>query len=971
MNVISKPRRRQTFVAHGRRQPPHARGARSLVFVDLWPNRPNSTPRLLTVSLNWSDSGPFPRFRCAKLIYTSGILLAPGTRVGAYDILSALGAGGMGEVYRARDTKLNRGVAIKVLLPAVANDPDRLARFSREAQVLASLNHPNIAHIHGLEESGGVTALVMELVEGEDLSQRIARGPIPLDEALPIARQIAEALEAAHDHGIIHRDLKPANIKVRPDSTVKVLDFGLAKAIDPAPGSSMTAANSPTLSIHATQAGIILGTAAYMSPEQARGKAVDKRTDIWALGCVLFEMLTGTRAFPGDDATDTIVAVVTKEPDWAALPPPVPLIIRKLLRRSLEKDPKKRLDSAAGVRLEIDEALQSPTGTEQDGQFHRAAAPARRRERVAWAAAAVLAVTLLAGSVVAVMRLTEPAAPATPVGFTVDAPLGTTFITPQSTGQPWLAVSPDGRTLAFVALAPDGRQQLWLRSLASASASLLRGTDDARAPFWSPDSRFVAFFAQGKLKYVDARGGAAQVIADAPRGAGGSWGRDNVVVFNRYAPGAALDKVSVGGNGDTAAVTTIDPSKGQFSHAWPDFLPDGRHFLFAVTRAAETETWIGSVDGAAPQFLFKSEAGARYAAPGYLVFVAQGLLMARPFDADAKRFTGEPFKVDDAPGGSNSATSYAAVAPSAAGVLAYGTSPVADQQLVWRDRDGRKVGELKLPFDARSPSLSPDGSTVAFNRRLPQAGVAVWLFDLNRGLPIRLTLESSASHGVWSPDGKFVAFSSFTSERRDVIHRKLANGSGAEEIVLDRERSLPTDWSRDGKFILFHATHDDPAGGMNLWMVPLGGGKPVALLNTPFTEVQGVLSPDMKWLAYAADESGVMEVYVQPFPPTGVKRLVSRGGGAEPRWRADGRELFYASADRRLMAVPVSPSPAFEAGLPNALFVMDTRDLTAPFAQRRYAPTPDGRRFLIAEPVTAGASSPITVLVNWAAMVRQ
>ena len=521
--------------------------------------------------------------------------LTPGTHLGPYEVVLLLGAGGMGEVYRARDTALNRDVALKVLPDALASDADRLARFTREAQTLAALNHPNIAHIHGLESSGGVRALVMELVEGEDLSQRIARGPIAAGEALPIARQIAEALEAAHEQGIIHRDLKPANIKVRPDGVVKVLDFGLAKAIEPVGPAAAHVALSPTITSPAmTQAGMILGTAAYMSPEQARGKAVDKRADIWAFGVVLFEMLTGRRAFRGDDVSETLAAVIMQEPDWRALPEAAPPSLRGLLARCLKKDPKARLRDIGDARLQIEELL---TGVPADaGARSVPAAVPRWRRLVPWAAAGVVALgSMLIGAAVARRSAGDVMSTAVPVTFAIAPPENTSFGGPAGGGTgtaTQVAVSPDGRSIAFVAGAQSA-YQIYLRPVASLAARPIPGTDGGMFPFWSPDGRFIGFFAGGKLKRAPIDGGLPVVLCDAPFGRGGSWSRDNVILF---APGFAVGEIAdasgrenlwrvSSAGGAPAVVTRIDPANADARHRWPHFLPDGRHFLYTESLA--------------------------------------------------------------------------------------------------------------------------------------------------------------------------------------------------------------------------------------------------------------------------------------------------------------------------------------------------------------------------------------------------
>ncbi len=565
--------------------------------------------------------------------------LTPGTRLGLYEIVALLGEGGMGKVYRARDSKLKRDVAIKVLLPAVANDPDRLARFSREAQVLASLNHPNIAAIYGLEDApstgsgqADVRALVMELVEGPTLADRIAQGAIPIDDALPIAKQIAEALEAAHEQGIIHRDLKPANVKVRPDGTVKVLDFGLAKTLAPA-GASATAENSPTISMHATQAGIILGTAAYMSPEQAAGKPVDKRSDLWAFGVVLLEMLTGKPVFTGETVSHVLAAVLRADPDWTRLPADTPASIRRLLRRCLEKDPKKRLSAMADARLEL--------GERDDVVV--AAAPPSPKWRIA--VAVVVGIALGAGLLPLALPLLRP----TPVHqmsrVSVMAPKGVRLKPDPAES----AISPDGRLIVFTAVDTGKGTQLWIRPLEALEAHPLAGAEHGILPFWSPDSRYVAFFADGKLKKVPASGGTVEVICDAPFARGGSWGTADVIVFAPTSSGPLM-RVSTGG-GEPKPVTALDAALGETGHRFPSFLPDGRHFLFAALpqKGRNFPLYVASLDGGAPQLVPSAQSSAVYSPPGYLLFASKDVLMAQPFDLGRLQVTGEPVAVSAAP----------------------------------------------------------------------------------------------------------------------------------------------------------------------------------------------------------------------------------------------------------------------------------------------------------------------------------
>ena len=652
--------------------------------------------------------------------------LTPGTRLDVYEVTEQIGAGGMGEVYRATDSNLKRSVAIKVLPASVAGDVDRLARFQREAEVLAALNHPNIAAIYGLEKTPDFTALVMELVEGEDLSQRIARGPIPIDEALPIARQIAEALEAAHEQGIIHRDLKPANIKVRSDGTVKVLDFGLAKAMDPAAASSAEAMNSPTLSLHATQAGMILGTAAYMAPEQARGKPVDKRADIWAFGAVLFEMLTGTRAFDAEDVSLTLSKVLQREPDFDLLPASVPGRVTQVLRVCLRKDPKQRVGDIRDVRLALEGAFETtaPPAT-------AAAASGTPRGRLAWVTAlAVAAVAIIAMAVPTLRHLRETP----PLETRVD------IVTPATGSPASFALSPDGRQLLFVAFG-DGTPRLWLRSLASTGAQPLAGTEGATDPFWSPDSRSVGFFADSKLKRLDISGGAPQALTAVAAGRGGTWNADGVILFAPSTAGS-LFRMSASG-GQAAAVSKLDQQQSQ---RHPFFLPDGHHFLFYVQGTAEASgIYLGSLDSADTQRLTAADTRGVYLPSGWLLWVRAQALVAQRLDLDRKALTGDPVTLADPIAVDN--TFAGAVSVSVAGLVAYRAGRAGLRQLTWFDRTGKAVGVAGEP-DANSsnaPELSPDGRRVAIDRTV-SGNRDVWLMDLIRE-GLNLSMRSRATVG--------------------------------------------------------------------------------------------------------------------------------------------------------------------------------------------------------------------------------
>jgi len=895
------------------------------------------------------------------------LALTPGTQLGPYEITAQIGEGGMGQVYRATDTKLKRSVALKVLPDLFAKDADRLARFTREAQTLASLNHPNIAAIHGLEESHGVRALVIELVEGEDLSQRIARGAIPIDEALPLATQLAAALEAAHELGIIHRDLKPANIKVRPDGTVKVLDFGLAKALDPAGTSSAEALNSPTITSPAmTQAGIILGTAAYMAPEQAKGKPVDKRADIWAFGAVLYEMLTGQRAFEGEGATDTIVAVLSKEPDWSALRPDTPPAIRRLLRRCLEKDRKRRLADAADARLEIEDALTTPAA---DPTWATAALPARAL--LPWALVAAFSVALIAGLLAWAPWRSAPALAETRVDI----------VTPATADTMSFALSPDGRQIVFVA-SGDGGSRLWLRSLATTTPQPLAGTEGASFPFWSPDGRSIGFFGATALKRLDLGGGAPQTLAPVIRGFGGTWHADGVIVF---APGRGgpLMRVPATG-GDVVAVTTLGPR--QLGHLWPHALPDGRRFLFYVRGAPDTTgIYLGTLDGSAPTRLTPADSGGVYlpegpgpaaaSRGGWLLWVRAGALVARRLDVAQAVLIGEPVAlVDEMPGYDETYSNRSAVSVAAMGLVAYRTRAASQRQLTWVDRSGTARGTVGGPDRSglSSPSVSPDGRRVAVSRTV-EGNTDLWLLDGAR--MSRVTFDPASDRiPRWSPDGTRIVFASSRSGPFE-IYQKLAGGAGVEERLVPADQmAFAASWSPDGRFLLYVNT--DTPTMTDLWVLPMAGDRRSSVfIKTPFSERWGTFSPDGHWVAYHSDESGQHEIYLRPFVPAGAsgtaagaagsQRQASTAGGVYPVWRHDGRELYYLDPEGTMMAVPITVTGVrLEPGAPIVLF--PTRILGGGVDRGlgpQYDVAPDGR-FLI-NTVLDDAAAPITLLMNW------
>jgi len=865
--------------------------------------------------------------------------LSFGNRLGPYEILAAIGVGGMGEVYRARDAKLGRDVALKVLPEAFARDAERMARFQREAKVLASLDHPNIASIYGLEDSGGTHALVMALVEGPTLADRIRTGPIPLSEALPIAKQICDALEYAHERGIVHRDLKPANVKVTSDDAVKVLDFGLAKAIE-SDAASIDIATSPTISRMATLAGVLLGTAAYMSPEQTKGKSVDRRADIWAFGCVLYEMLTGKMAFSGETVTDTLASVIKDEPDWSQLPPATPSRARVLLQRCLQKDPKQRLRDIGDARISLGEIL--------SGAPEQWSAAGERHPRLA---------DLMC--------------------FQIPVPEGVTL-----SASAQFALSPDGRQLAFAATGSDGALRLWIRPLDSLEARPLPGSESPNIPpfFWSPNSRYIAFEAGGKLKKISISGGGAETLCTLSSGAavGGAWNRDGVIIFGNFYGG--LMQVSANG-GSASPVTVVDASRGETRHLHPTFLPDGRHFIYLrVSRAPENSgIYVGSLDAKPEEQdskrLLATQHWATYVpssdpATGQLLLTRNGALVTQKFDPRRLEFVGKPITVAEQVGHFLN-TGFFSV--SANEVLAYRTGEGdRESQLTWFDPRGKRIGAVGEPGNYLTPALAPDG-TRAIISRYDSSGRnpgGVWLLDLARGTSTRFTFGPSlALYGIWSPDGSRVAFSYNFGAVSD-LYLKSASGVADEELLLKSdENKYPMSWSPDGRFLLYQAS-DPKTTKHGLWLLPFEGDKkPFPILRTDFNNRHGKLSPDARWIAYTSDESGRDEVYVQTFSLdaaglaflSGGKWLISTGGGSEPRWRGDGKVLYYLAADRKLMAVEIATDPMFLAGAPKVLFQAPPNSSTTAYS---WDLTPDGKRFLFLA-LTEQVQAPFTVVLNW------
>ncbi|MCM3875676.1 MAG: serine/threonine-protein kinase [Thermoanaerobaculia bacterium] len=931
--------------------------------------------------------------------------LAPGIRLGPYEVLAPLGAGGMGEVYRAKDLRVDRAVALKVLPEEFFEGEERRQRFEREARMLASLNHPGIAVLYSFEESGGRHLLVMELVEGDGLDQKISSGSLSLEESVSLARQIAEALEAAHEKGVVHRDLKPANVKVTPEGRVKLLDFGLAKIFegDAGAGSSAGVTHSPTLTARGTAAGVILGTAAYMSPEQARGKPVDKRTDVWAFGCVLFEMLTGKRAFEGETVTDVLAAILTKDPDWAALPGQTPAGVRKVLRRCLQRDARLRLRDIGDARLDLEEAQAGPQGTSASigtgtfifeenpaspGPTVGRSAPASRERGskkslsvlLPWAVAAAFAAA--AGALA--LRARAPQAPAPPsLTASLLPPEGWTF---DLLGGPPV-LSPDGSRLAFVVT--DGKKnQLCVRSLATGEALLLSGSEGVRNPFWSHDGRMIGFMGQlTGLAAIPSSGGAVEFIAASGPGRGGNWGPDGTIL---YSPALlnAIFRVTPGQKG-RVAVTTVDEARGESSHQWPEFLPDGKHFLFIVqrvdreTRRNESELYLQALGSKDRKLLVKAASRAMVV-PGHLLYTWNGSLMAQPFDAGRLETIGDPFVVVPrvqylVDGGTGIFTA------SAGGLLVYAAGgTIGNSRLTVYDRSGKALRTVGEVGNYWTPRVSPDGRIVVSEAiDSVSSNRDIWTFDaVGAEQPVRRTFDPGEDYTpVFSPDGKRFAFGSFRKGAWFIFEKTLAGGD-EERLIARAAPSGPapapspadaflgpgskflTDWTPDGRSIVFNGSTAEMAD--DIWLLSAAEGRAREFLRTPASERDAAFSRDGLWVAYMSNETGRQEVYVRPASGAGGKWQISAGGGSQPRWSRDGRELFYLAEGFRLTAVSVKTGSAFEKGTPHELFTLQSRRTNIP----QYDPFPDGQRFVVNTVVTEKASTPLTLVQNWTARVK-
>jgi serine/threonine protein kinase/Tol biopolymer transport system component len=877
--------------------------------------------------------------------------LAAGTKLGPYEIQSPLGAGGMGEVYRARDARLGRDVAIKVLPSHLSSDPDLKARFEREAKAISALSHPHICHLYDIGSQDGTDYLVMELLEGESLADRLKKGPLPLKQALQYGVEIAQALETAHSNGIVHRDLKPGNVMLTK-SGAKLLDFGLAK---PAPNVATVGSGSmATMSKPLTVEGMIVGTIQYMAPEQVQGHDADARSDIFALGAVLYEMTTGKRAFAGKSQISVMSAILEKEPEpVSAVQPLASPALDHVIQRALAKDPNDRWQTARDVIQELKWSTESAALPSRAGST---TAPARNtREALAWLIAGALVVILIVGAIW--WRNSKPSVET----MYFPAPL------PFSARD--MAVAPNGHTIAVVGYQEPARKNVvWIYELGSHGARSLAGTEGASYPFWSADGRSIAFFADAQLKKLDVSGGPVQTICDAPSGRGGTWNKDGVIVFAPEVT-SGLSRVPASG-GTPTQISLIDKSLGQSGLRWPVFLPDGKHFLYLAAnftgRKGGNVVYVGSLDSNEKHFVVESTANAAYAAPGYLLFYRNRALLAQPFDLKRFALTGEPTvilpEVQFLP-----QVKRAVFAASDQGLLvAQSGSEAALSQLVWFDRKGNAVGTVGKPEVYGNVFLAPNGKSVATDKTdMGSLNIDVWTYELQRDSSKRLTFDPAIdSVPIWSPDATRLVFS---SNRQTYFGLYVKNADGANEeknIVQSDVGNFPSDWSRDGKFIL-------DSRGADLWLVTLPEFKSSIFLKAPSVIRNGQFSPDGKWVAYASNESGRWEIYVTSFPDARGRWQVSSGGGEQPRWRGDGKELFFLSSDGKMMAAPVTTGTHFDASTPVVLFQSTPRPPVLVYDIFVYDVTRDGQRFLINTQVKQAESAPMSVILNWPAKLEK
>jgi Tol biopolymer transport system component/predicted Ser/Thr protein kinase len=876
--------------------------------------------------------------------------ISAGSHLGPYEILAFVGAGGMGEVYRARDTRLERTVAIKVLSPHLSANEEVRQRFEREAKAISQLSHPHVCALYDVGREDGTEYLVMEFLEGESLADRVAKGPLPVEQTLRYGTEMADALDKAHRQGIVHRDLKPGNVMLTTTG-VKLLDFGLAK-LQAGAGAAVSGvsrlATEAQASAPLTERGTVLGTFQYMAPEQLEGKEADARSDIFAFGAVLYEMATGRKAFQGKSQASLIGSILRDDPPAISeVAPMTPPALNRVVKTCLAKDPEDRFQTAHDAKLQLQWIAE---GGSQAGVPAPVVARRRSRERLAWVVAA--AALLAAGALGTGFVLRAPKRPRV-VRFEVPTPEGIIAVDAPR-------ISPDGRSLAFNATDSEGKSRIWMRPLNALAAQPLPGTEGTSRPFWSPDSRFLGFFAEGKLKKIEVTGGPPQKICDAPTGADGSWSSEGVILFDGRS-NDPIYRVSAAGGVPVVAVKP-EAARKEGSVGWPEFLPDGRHFLYMATgQKAEENTYrIGSLDSPESKALASAQTLVTYAPPGFLLFVRDKTLVAQPFDAKALKTTGEPTPLAEHVG--TDAVGLARFSVSREGTIAYRTGE-SGGRLLWMDRGGREIDSVGDPGEYGNPALSRAGDRLAFNLDDARTGKTdIWIRDLARGVSSRFTFGAGNSiDPLWSPDGGTIVFSSDRDGNFNLFE-KPSSGQGEEKLLLKTDEfKIASDWSRDGRYIAFSSR--GAKTNWDVWVLPtFGDRKPVPFVAGAFAELAPAFSPDGRFLAYQSNESGRFEIYVQSFPGPGGKWQVSSSGGFDAAWRADGKELFYRAPDQKLMAVDIRIGESFQAGIPRPLFLARVQPGTA---RNKYLPAADGQRFLLVAPLGREAMVPTTVVLNW------
>jgi eukaryotic-like serine/threonine-protein kinase len=890
--------------------------------------------------------------------------------LGPYEILNAIGAGGMGEVYRARDTRLDRTVAIKILPAHLSSDPVPKQRFEREAKAISSLNHPNICVLHDVGSQDGVDYLVMECVEGETLAKRLEKGALPIEQVLKLGAQIADALDKAHRSGVVHRDLKPGNIMLTTTGA-KLLDFGLAKPM--APLASLATLTAAKLASEVTEQGAIVGTFQYMSPEQIEGKELDGRSDIFSLGAVLYEMVTGKKAFEGKSQVSVASAILEKEPaPISTIKPMTPVTLGHAIRRCLAKDPEERWQTARDLALELKWVTENGS---QAGTPARFRAARSIRWRLGWAGAAVAVLALFGLALFVTGYISHPTAQLKTIRTSITPPANGAFTVASSVAGS-MAISPDGKMLVFAAEAKNNIPLLWVRSLDSLESRPLSGTEQAFAPFWSPDSKWIAFFStNGMLKKVEASGGPVETVCAAQFGRGGTWNQDGLIIF---APNVAQPLFQVAATGGAPVpITQLDASRQENTHRWPQFLPDGKHYLFFV-RAGEpsaTGLYVGKVGSGERQKVLSISTNALYAPPGYLLFGRGDTLVAQPFDATNTRITGEPTAMAHEVS-YIAAPNFLNFSVSQTGLLVYSSAMVeAGRQLVWYDRQGKLLSRLGSPEYSAWPEISPDGQRLAIRLLTPPAGsFDIWVYDLSRGVHTRMSFGALTAYApAWSPNGKQLAYA-HSSQQTPGEHMYLLNpdGTGNEEALeqpfIESLGNYPSSWSPDGQILLFD--HQDKAGKFSIWALPLSEGrKPHTFVESQFNSQMGKFSSDGHWVAYVSSDSGTEEVYVAPFPGPGSRIQVSSGGGSQPRWRRDGQELFYLSPELKIMAAQITAAAGdFRVGSVRTLFTVSPLGGVPGYL---YDVTADGQKFIIAQDFEHTSTVPLTIVTNWSAELRK